>query len=127
MNERRRAGVRDTLKEKLGAEYDAALPAATGAEIEQGAKIYGTLCRRCHGRTGQGEGRSARALSLPPPSLADPETASFFSDQAKLEIIANGSYGTPMVGWSEMLNKEERLAVLHFVKTLGENPVEEAP
>jgi len=127
MNEQRRAGVRDTLREKLGTEYDVPLPVATNAEIEQGAKIYDTLCRSCHGPTGQGDGRSSRSLSLPPASLVDPESRSFFSERAKLEIIADGTYGTPMVGWSEMLDEEERLAVLHFVNTLSEETAPEAP
>ena len=127
MNEQRRGGVRDTLREKLGAEYDAPLPVARSAQIDQGEKIYDALCHSCHGRTGQGDGRSSRSLSLPPPSLVDPRTRSFFSDRAKLEIITNGTYGTPMVGWNEMLDEEERLAVLHFLNTLSEKTAPEAP
>ena len=61
-------------------------------------------------------------LTSQPPDLADPGTASFFSDQAKLEIIAEGIDETSMIGWSRMLDEKERIAVLHFMNTLIREP-----
>ena len=114
----RRELLRDRLRSNLGDRYDAPLPAGTVEEIHPGAKLYDTLCGACHGPTGNGNGKSAQMLAIEPPDLTDPGTASFFSDQAKLKIIAEGIAETPMIGWSRMLEEREQIAVLHFMNTL---------
>jgi cytochrome c len=118
----RREQFRGRLRSRLGDRYDAPLPAGTIEEVQRGSKLYDMLCRACHGPTGRGNGRSARMLTSQPPDLADPGTASFFSDQAKLEIIAEGIDETSMIGWSRMLDEKERIAVLHFMNTLIREP-----
>ena len=114
----RREQLRDRLRASLGDRYDAPLPAGTIEEIQRGARLYDTLCRACHGPTGNGNGESARVLTIQPADLTDPTTASFFSDQAKLKIIAEGIAETPMIGWSRMLEDNEQIALLHFMNTL---------
>jgi len=57
-------------------------------------------------------------LTIQPPDLTDPSTASFFSDRARLKIIAEGIDETPMIGWSRMLEENEQIALLHFMNTL---------
>jgi cytochrome c len=114
----RRDRLRDRLQRSLGDRYDAPLPAVNLEEIQRGSKLYDALCRACHGSTGKGNGRSARILAVQPPDLADPSTASFFSDQAKLKIVAEGIAETPMIGWSRMLEEKEQIAVLRFMDTL---------
>ena len=118
----RRERVRDQLRASLGDRYDAPLPAGTADDIRHGSDLYDVLCRSCHGPTGNGNGKSARALAIQPPDLTDPSTASFFSDQAKLKIIAEGIAETPMIGWSRMLEENEQIAVLHFMNTLVREP-----
>ena len=114
----RRERLRDRLRGSLGDRYDAPLPAVTLEEIQRGSSLYDTLCRACHGPTGKGNGRSARMLTMQPPDLTEPSTASFFSDQAKLKIVAEGIAETPMIGWSRMLEEKEQIAVLRFMDTL---------
>ncbi len=116
--EKRRERLRDRLRDSLGDRYDAPFPAGTAEEIQRGSKLYDTLCRACHGPTGNGNGISARMLTIQPPDLTDPGTAAFFSDQAKLKIIADGIAETPMIGWNGMLDENEQLAVLHFMNSL---------
>jgi len=118
----RREQLRDRLRDGLGERYDAPLPAAATDEIRHGSRIYDILCRACHGPTGKGNGRSARMLTLQPPDLSDPGTAAFFSDRAKLQIIATGIADTPMIGWSRVLEEQERIAVLQFMNTLIREP-----
>jgi len=57
-------------------------------------------------------------LGTPPPDLSDPTQAGYFSGRAKLLIVVEGSSGTPMIGWGQMLGEQERLEVLHFMETL---------
>ncbi len=120
--DRRREQLRDQLRSSLGDRYDAPLPAATIDQLGRGSSLYDMLCRACHGPTGKGNGRSARMLAIQPPDLTDPSMASFFSDRAKLTIIAEGIAETPMIGWSRMLEEEDQLAVLHFMDTLIREP-----
>ena len=121
----RREQFRDELRGRLGDEYDAQVAEGNIEQIRHGSKLYDTLCRACHGPTGKGNGRSARLLEIRPQDLSDPRTASFFSNRAKLQIIAEGIAGTPMIGWERMLREEEQLAVLQFMNSLIKQP--EAP
>ena len=114
----RREQLRDRLRSNLGDLYDAPLPTGTVEEIQHGSRLYETLCQSCHGPMGNGNGRSARMLTIRPPDLTDPSTASFFSDQAKLRIIGEGIAETPMIGWSGVLEENEQIAVLRFMNTL---------
>jgi mono/diheme cytochrome c family protein len=118
----RRERLRDHLRLRLGDAYDEPLPASTAEEIAQGSKIYDLLCRGCHGPTGRGNGSAARLLPIRPPDLADPRTTAFFSDRAKATILAEGIAGTPMIGWSDILGEQERIAVLQFMNTLIREP-----
>ena len=113
---------REQLRTSLGERYDVPLEVATLEQIRHGAKLYDKLCRACHGRSGRGDGRSAAMLLVVPPDLADPRTASFFSDQAKLAIIAEGVTGTPMLRWGGVLDERDQIAVLQFMRTLIREP-----
>lgn len=115
----RRVALREALRRELGADYDAPLGEEPTADaLQRGAKTYDYLCASCHGRTGRGNGRSARMLAIRPPDLADPEQAEFFSERAKLHIVAEGLPGSPMIGWKEMLDEQGRLEVLLFMNSL---------
>jgi mono/diheme cytochrome c family protein len=118
----RRGQLRERLRERLGDRYDAPLPATDMDQLRRGSVLYDQLCRSCHGPTGKGNGRSARMLTIQPPDLTDPITASFFSERAKLLIVAEGIAETPMIGWSRMLQEEEQVAVLRFMDTLVREP-----
>ena len=118
----RRELHREQLRTSLGERYDVPLEVATLEQIRHGAKLYDKLCRACHGRSGRGDGRSAAMLLVVPPDLADPRTASFFSDQAKLAIIAEGVAGTPMLRWGGVLDERDQIAVLQFMRTLIREP-----
>lgn len=120
MDAPRRERHREELRRTLGELYDEPLPAVVPARLERGAKLYDLLCRSCHGPTGRGNGRSARALTIRPPDLVDAQQASFLSDRAKLEVIANGAPGTTMIGWSDMLGQDDRVAVLAFMNTFDD-------
>lgn len=117
-SQQRRERFREELRQSLGDRYDAPLPAITPEEIRRGAALYEALCRSCHGPRGRGNGKSAQILKIRPPDLSDPRAAAFFSNQARLKIIAEGIPGTPMIGWDRMLNESDRIAVLHFMNGL---------
>jgi mono/diheme cytochrome c family protein len=117
-DEERRLELRERLQEALGDDYGEPLPAATETELAQGAELWEALCASCHGSGGGGTRQLSRMLPIPPGSLKDPERAAFLSERAKLRIIRDGSEGTPMTGWKDVLTESEMRAVLAHVQTL---------
>jgi len=117
-DEQRRLELRERLQEELGEDYGEPLPAATETELAQGAELWEALCASCHGSGGGGTRQLSRMLPIPPGSLKDPVRAAFLSDRAKLRIIRDGSEGTPMLGWKDVLTEPEMRAVFAHVQTL---------
>ena len=115
---KRREQVRAQLRSRLGELYDEPFPDGTLEQVRHGARLYDKVCRSCHGATARGNGPSAEWLIVQPPDLGDTRSAAFFSDQAKLTIVAEGIDGTPMLGWGNILGEQDQMDVLLFMKTL---------
>ena len=43
----------------------------------------------------------------------------FYSDRARLTILSEGSEGTPMFGWKDILSESDRYAVLAHLRFLA--------
>ena len=101
-------------------------PAAVGGlAAPNGRKVFEDHCAKCHGRTGKGDGPDARRLGFHPRDF----TLGAFkcrctlsgkppTDEDLRRTIASGMPGTPMVPLPE-LSREERDAVIEYVKTLS--------
>ena len=121
----RRLQLRERLRGELGERYGAPLPEATEDELRTGAGIWEALCAGCHGMTARGTATLSLLLPVPPGDLADPRRAAFFSERAKLRIVADGSPGTPMVGWKGVLTEADRRAVIAHLRTLASGDPEQ--
>lgn len=117
-NDKRRRLLRESLRAALGEHYDAPLPEATEDDLKKGAELWRLLCLGCHGHDAAGRRTLSRMLPTPPGNLTDPDRATYFSGQAKLWIVAEGSPGTPMFGWKEVLTEEDIRAVVAYLGTL---------
>ena len=111
----RRAELRQRLQEQLGPSYDDPVAPFAG-DSARGDALYALLCVSCHGRLGDGRGSVARHLAVPPGDFTDPVKASFLSDQARLEILRNGSPGTTMRGFADTLSEEELAGVFEQLR-----------
>jgi len=109
--------VRDSLKKELGNHYDAVVPELTKEQIALGTKVFKNNCIICHGEQGKGDGVAARGLSDPPADFTDGTHATYYSEKARLQIIRKGIRGTAMVGWDNVLNEKEIVAVYGYIKT----------
>jgi len=89
--------------------------AQTG-ELEQGRRLYESLCGSCHGPLGNG-GRGA--------NLAQPQLRRATDDQALSNIIRRGIRGTEMPG--SPLTPSQLASVAAYVKTLGRVAPEDIP
>ena len=60
-----------------------AISSHAAPNVENGKTLYDAKCAKCHGKTGGGDGKSAKALNTTPTKFNDPTT---FTDKKKLEI-----------------------------------------
>ena len=114
----RRAALRDRLRSAMGDAYDTPLPAPTAEQIARGSGLWEVLCAGCHAADARGRRTLSRMLPVPPGDLTDPERAAFYSDAAKLRIVAEGSEGTPMFPWRDILSEEDLFAVTSYLLIL---------
>lgn len=95
---------------------DRAAVAQAESEPIDGARLYQRRCATCHGARGAGDGPSSAAY----PQVSDlrsPQVQSRHSDDELAEIITDGYRRMPRVGG---LNRDERSAIIAYVRTLGQ-------
>jgi sulfur oxidation c-type cytochrome SoxX len=79
------------------------------------AEVYATLCARCHGEKGLGNGPIALYLD---PSPRDLTNAAFMNGQPRARFetaLQNGVAGTSMPAWGRMLDASTRSGLLDYV------------
>ena len=91
--------------------YEAALSSTDGEEL------YVTLCAKCHGLGGLGDGTSVGSLHIEGNFILT--TLADRTDEELLETITYGK-GVDMPAWGLLLSNEQIEAVLGYVRTLGE-------
>ena len=93
--------------------------------IAEGQKIYETLCARCHGEKGLGDGRDGKLFDMDPKpaNLADRDMMSDLSDGYLFWRVSKGGefepFNSVMPAW-EGLPEDSRWKVISYVRTLSE-------
>jgi c(7)-type cytochrome triheme protein len=122
----------DALRTELAAAVEA--PAAASAEVvTRGEAVYKRLCAVCHGETGNGAGSLAEPLDPKPRDFTAGKykfrstlPASIPTDLDILTTITQGVPGTSMPAFAN-LSREDRWALVHYVKTFSEKFAKEQP
>src|SRR5215208_4563898 len=85
-------------------------------DVVSGRIIYSTICIRCHGIDGKGEGQ----MKFTPPvaDLTSPEVQSKL-DARLFKSVHDGRANTAMGAWREVLSDDEIWDVLAYVRTLA--------
>lgn len=97
------------------------VPAATSAAaaadpVAQGRQVYQAQCVQCHGRSGRGDGRVARDLTVRPADLTDMDLA----DESDAAILRRMFFARrPMPDVEKILSGDEQRAVIAYVRTLA--------
>ncbi|MBE8162376.1 MAG: cytochrome c [Bdellovibrionaceae bacterium] len=90
----------------------------------KGKAIFQINCVSCHGPEGKGDGPAAGALNPPPRDVVKGKwTKGGRSDQL-FKTISNGIAGTSMAAFGH-LSKEDRWALVHFIRSITTNKVKE--
>jgi mono/diheme cytochrome c family protein len=90
-------------------------------QLRRGFDAWAVLCAPCHGQTGKGDGAVAPLLTVDPGDLTDPQAVVFTTDHERMQLIAEGLEGSPMIGWKDVLNDEEIAAVNAYLRYLLES------
>lgn len=94
--------------------------------VQKGAQVYSTYCALCHGAQGKGDGIAGKGLKPPPRDFTKGDWKYGGTRISLFQVISQGSEGTSMASFSH-IPKLERWALVHFVRSLSENPVQDDP
>ena len=99
------------------------LPAArkrTETDIKRGRSIYLEAgCDGCHGDLGDGNGRNATDLSLPPTDLTRHPLKGGSTAADILRAVVTGLNGTPMPSYHLLFDDDDFWALAYYVESLG--------
>lgn len=107
-------------------------PSPTPKLVSLGKQIYAEQCAACHGPTGRGDGEAAYLLYPKPRDFvaARYRLVSTWdrvpTDQDLFDTISRGMPGSAMPSW-EHLSTEQRWALVYYIKSLAEKPLEIRP
>jgi len=106
---------------------------ATPELVERGEELYDTLCVRCHGEEGDGEGDFARFMNPKPRDFTEgtfkfrtTESGSIPVDFDIYRTITIGVKKSSMPAWFALPSRD-RWALVHYLKTFSEVFEEEEP
>lgn len=95
------------------------------AMVEAGQKVYGMYCATCHGKTGLADGVAAT------PDTRNLVTGEWKAGQGSAEhlfgVLQNGLEGTAMVSFKDSISKNNRWAIVQYVRSITKNKVEDDP
>jgi mono/diheme cytochrome c family protein len=131
------AGVEPRKPDGAAAAAAPPVAAASGADGDEGARIYHARCAACHGERGDGRGPVAAYLDPAPRDftagvykIRSTESGQPPTDDDLMRVVTRGIPGTAMPAWSHLSERERRLVVAFikkFTDAFATTPTVEAP
>ena len=90
--------------------------------VAAGAKVYAVNCASCHGKTGLADGLAATPETR---NLVEGDWKAGGSSQELYATLQNGLEGTGMVSFKAKISKNNRWALVHFVRSITKNKPED--
>jgi len=91
------------------------LPGIAAAQEPDGAALYDSNCKMCHGAEGVPPPAMAKAMKVP--TFADPAVLDGVSEDSALSVIEKG-FG-PMKGFKGKLTRNEEVALVQYIRTFA--------
>lgn len=88
--------------------------------LQQGQNLFEQSCAVCHGKSGDGKGPAAAAMSTPPANFLDKKHSAIYGAGEKYWIIGNGSGKTGMPGFPQ-INPVDRWHLVNYILHLQQD------
>jgi high-affinity iron transporter len=115
------AALHERFSAALGTEGALDLPTKV-INLAEGKRIYDQSCASCHGALGRGDGPAGRGMNPPPPAIGTRDAMHDVSPALMYRIVSVGIAGTPMIGWADRLNADDRWNVVAYINSLRTSP-----
>lgn len=90
--------------------------------VARGKALFDSNCGACHGAQGRGDGPAAATMNPKPRNLANPDGwVNGYHAPGIFKTLGEGIRGTSMASF-EYLPKKDRMALAHYVQSLGAFP-----
>ena len=93
-------------------------PAAWGADLTNGKRIYKDKCLKCHGEKGKGDGPKADTLEKKPADYTDKAFMAKFTDDKLKEEVLEGK--PPMPSFKGKLTDKALDDVIAYIRTFAQ-------
>lgn len=91
--------------------------------VAAGAQVYAGMCASCHGKSGLADGPAAMPQTR---NLVTGNWKAGAGDSVHLfKVLQNGLPGTMMVSFKETVKKNDRWALVHFLRSITKNKGED--
>ena len=88
------------------------------SNLKRGQALYEQNCARCHGVNGDGFGRDAQHLIVPPANFKSMRMRTR-TDEDLFMAISNGVLFSPMHGWRERLSEQDMMDIVGYLRLLS--------
>jgi mono/diheme cytochrome c family protein len=90
--------------------------------VARGKELFESDCTPCHGINGRGDGPAAGTMNPHPRNFASPDGwVNGYNAPGIYKTLSEGIRGTSMASF-DYLSKKDRMALMHFVQSLGAFP-----
>ncbi len=87
--------------------------------LQTGEALYLQNCLPCHGEQGRGDGPAGLALNPRPADLTEHTVPGLHPDWQLFEWITNGTPGSAMPAFRDLLSEEQRWHLVNYIRTFG--------
>lgn len=84
--------------------------------VAKGERVFTSLCWTCHGMQGKGDGPNAALLTVRPADLGSPGIQAQTNGALYWKITHGRG---EMASYEQVLSREQRWAVVHYLRTLA--------
>jgi mono/diheme cytochrome c family protein len=99
----------------MGVNMSAPMPRGLKGDVAKGGTFFMGNCATCHGITGDGRGPRAYFIHPKPRNFLHSASRQQFNRVRLFEVISDGTRGSEMPAWKQVLSAQEIANVAEFV------------
>lgn len=91
--------------------------------VAHGKQLFQTNCAMCHGAEGKGDGAAGAGLNPKPRNLVEGKWKKGGTSLGLFDVLQNGIAGGSMASWKASIKKNDRWALVAFIRSITQNKV----